>query len=360
MNKTILREDYESEYNQGYQDAIKQLQQKLNPKGKASSSNTTVDDIGGTISSAIIDMEDAQREAEAIADQLDDEENKELKDKVEDAGEQAGELKKELEKKETTKGGKGGSGGKHREIDRDTIAKDIQIRAQKIKDFLNDAQNKINAQQDDVSAIRKEREEKQRKDYEKWFKQRTDLRFLSSLDKLVKTQTARHRESTWRRPSKNVVPGSDVLRKGRRGVESKTVPLVAVFYDRSGSWDEEKTAVGDKAISMLTQNYEKRGLIKLQLFFFADNVSSNEHDPELGGGTSANQLILDKINQIRATNVIIITDSDMDSTDRHSQHPFTGKVTKVPGGVYFLFKGGRCSRIMQVLKGETLTEAYDL
>ena len=357
MNKTILREDYKSEYNQGYQDAIKQLQQKLNPNGKASSSNTTIDDIGGTISSAIIDMEDAQREAEAIADQLDDEENKELKDKVEDAGEQAGELKKELEKKENTQGGRG---GKHREIDRDTIDKDIQIRAQKIKDFLNDAQNKIDAQQDDISAIRKEREEKQKKDYERWFKQRTDLRFLSSLDKLVKTQTARHRESTWRRPSKNVVPGSDVLRKGRRGVESRTVPLVAVFYDRSGSWDEEKTAVGDKAISMLTQNYEKRGLIKLQLFFFADKVSSNEHDPNLGGGTSANQLILDKIKEINATNVIIITDSDMDSTDGSSQHPFTGKVTKVPGGVYFLFKGGRCSRIMQVLKGETLTEAYDL
>lgn len=357
MNKTILREDYKSEYNQGYQDAIKQLQQKLNPNGKASSSNTTIDDIGGTISSAIIDMEDAQREAEAIADQLDDEENKELKDKVEDAGEQASELKKELEKKENTQGGRG---GKHREIDRDTIDKDIQIRAQKIKDFLNDAQNKIDAQQDNISAIRKEREEKQKKDYERWFKQRTDLRFLSSLDKLVKTQTARHRESTWRRPSKNVVPGSDVLRKGRRGVESRTVPLVAVFYDRSGSWDEEKTAVGDKAISMLTQNYEKKGLIKLQLFFFADKVSSNEHDPNLGRGTTANQLILDKIKEINATNVIIITDGDMDNTDNYSDTPFSGKVTEVPGGVYFLFKDGRCNKIMRLLRGKTLTEAYDL
>lgn len=357
MTSKILREDYESEYNQGYQDAIKQLQQKLNPNGRASNSDTTIDDIGGTISSTIIDMEDAQREAEAIANQLDDEEDEELKDKVEDAGEQASELKNELEKKKNTRGGKG---GKHKEIDRDTIDKEVQIRAQKIKDFLNDAQNKIEAQQDNVNAIRKERAEKQKRDYEKWFKQRTDLRFLSSLDKLVKTQTARHRESTWRRPSKTVVPGSDVLRKGRRGVESKTIPLIAVFYDRSGSWDAEKTAVGDKAISMLTQNYEKRGLIKLQLFFFADTVSSNLYDPNLGGGTSANQLILDKIAQIRATNVIIITDSDMDSTNSYSSHPFIGKVTKVPGGVYFLFKGGRCTKIMQYLKGETLTEAYDL
>lgn len=359
VKKKVIKEDYQSDFNKGYQDAINQLKQKLN-RGNSNNQEEDdeyIDDITGTIHSAIVDMEDAQREAEVIANQLDDEkdeESKELKQDAKELADKAKEVTKDLKSL-------GGKGNKHKEIDRDSIDRDIQIKVQKIKDFLGDIKNKTEAHQDDTIARRKVRQEREKQEYDKWFNQRTDLRFLDSLNKLVKNQVARQREYTWRRPSKQVVPGSDVLRRGRAGVENRSIPLIAVFYDRSGSWNTaEKTAVGDQAISMLKENYEKKGLIKIQLYFFADEVSTDLYDENLGGGTSANQLILDTIEQIRATNVIILTDSDMDNTDRYSKTPFNGRVIEVPGGVYFLFKDGRCNKIMQLLKGKTLTEAYDL
>lgn len=361
IKNKIIKEDYQSDFDRGYQDAINQLKQKLNkntPNSNPQDNDDYIDNISGTIHSDIIDMEDAQREAEAIADQLDDEtdeESKEIKQDAENIADEAKEVAKDLKKS------LGGKGNKHKEIDRDSIDRDIEIKVQKIKDFLGDIKNKTEAHQDDITAKRRVRQERKKQEYNKWFNQRTDLRFLDSLNKLVKTQVARHREYTWRRPSKHVVPGSDVLRRGRAGVENRNIPLIAVFYDRSGSWqDAVKTAVGDRAISMLKENYERKGLIKIQLYFFADGVSTNLYDKDLGGGTSANQLILDTIEQIRATNVIILTDSDMDNTNSYSRTPFKGKVTEVPGGVYFLFKDGRCNTIMKFLRGKTLTEAYDL
>ena len=353
----IIKEDYQSDFDKGYQDAIEQLKKRLG-SNKNSQSETSIDSIGGSVSSAIIDMEDTQREAEAIADALDDEEDGDLKDKAEEVASEAKDVQDELKKKLKSSGGKG---GKHKEIDRDSIDKDVQIRIQKIKDFFSDVKNQTNINTETERNRRVEREEERKKEFDKWIKGRSDLRFLDSLNKLVRTQVARHREYTWKRPSKNIVPGSDVLRRGRTGIESKSIPLIAVFYDRSGSWNNpEMTAVGDRAISMLKENYERKGLIKLKLYYFADKVSQDINDRKLGGGTTANQLILDKIKEINATNVIILTDSDMDSTNPYSDTPFTGKVTKVPGGVYFLFKGGRCNLIMQYLKGERLTEAYDL
>ena len=227
----IIKEDYQSDFDKGYQDAIEQLKKRLG-SNKNFQNETSIDSISGSVSSAIIDMEDTQREAEAIADALDDEEDKDLKDKAEEVASEAKDVQDELKKKMKSTGGKG---GKHKEIDRDSIDKDIQVRIQKIKDFFSDVKNQTNINVETERNRRTEREEERKKEFDKWIKGRSDIRFLDSLNKLVRTQVARHREYTWKRPSKNIVPGSDVLRRGRAGIESKSIPLIAVFYDRSGS-----------------------------------------------------------------------------------------------------------------------------
>ena len=131
------------------------------------------------------------------------------------------------------------------------------------------------------------------------------------------------------------------------------MPLLAVYFDRSGSWNEEKIKVGQQAIASLNK-YVKRGQLKIKVYYFSDEVTSDPNDPELNKSTEATQKILDHIEKIKANNVIIMTDSDMDG-----QGEFYRKVT-VPGAVWFLFKGGRCYKIMEYLHGKKLNKVFDL
>ena len=176
---------------------------------------------------------------------------------------------------------------------------------------------------------------------------------MKSVQLFIRDQIADQRQFTWKRPDRRFLPSSGIIHKGKATVHDSPVPLLAVYFDRSASWDDEKIKVGQQAIANL-KRYEKQGLIKLKVFYFAEDISSDPEDPKLGGGTTATQKILDHIERIKANNVIIMTDSDM-----NTQGEFTNPVT-VSGAVWFLFKGGRCNRIMEYLKGKRLNKVYDL
>ena len=122
-----------------------------------------------------------------------------------------------------------------------------------------------------------------------------------------------------------------------------------MYYDRSGSWQVPwKTKAGDDAISMLNEKYVKRGLIDLKLRYFADVVSD---DPKsVGGGNSATQEILDDIVQQKATNVIILTDRDIN-------YGYSRPVT-IPGGVFFIFVGAQSPILTRYLHGKQFNEVY--
>lgn len=373
----------DDDYNAGYAAAIKAYKDKMAGK----TGGASILDIDDDSVSDISDIDDAKRELEGAKDSLVDENGeqdeqakdkaKELSDAIDEAnkiideianGEDASSKAKEFQEKAKELLDKIDPDRKNRASKSDSAIKDeethdkdqdAKANAQRIKDFIADKGNLEDAERE-VTLNNEKQYNKERADLaKKYFNQNTPLKFLTSLNRLIKTQVGFHRERTWRRPSKNTVAGSDVIRKGRARVEAKVVPLIAIYYDRSGSWkqDPSKTKVGDEAISMLRQNYEKKGLIKIELMYFGDEVSANP-DATGSGGTGACQLILNDIQARKATNVIILTDSDMDYYQDGS-NKFTKKVT-IPGGVYFLFKGGVCKSIQQYLRGQTLTEAYTL
>lgn len=380
LKEEILKEDkYDDDFNAGYKAAIEAIK-KLKEKEEQSNTNgSDWNDLDSIEDSSFGDAEDIEREIRAAKEQIDDIEKEQGKSEEGEKSSDEDELDDALNKQEqeTLNKIKNGETPTEEEIDGlkkklDKIKKslgraqkkvkdeethkeieDVKIRAKKIDDFFSDPENFKNIEKE--NAIKKYQEaDKKRADLEKsYYKKYAGQLFLNSLDKLIRSQIARIRERTWRRPDKNVVVGSDVLRKGRASVQSRNIPLISIYYDRSGSWnDPEKTAVGDQAIAMLRTRYERKGLIKLELRYFADEVGSNPDN--IGGGTTATQKILDDIVERKSTNVIIMTDSDMETAGN-----FT-KAVEVPGGVYFLFKGGRCERIMKYLRGKMLTEAYDL
>lgn len=227
-----------------------------------------------------------------------------------------------------------------------------KARLKRIQDKLNDAALQKKALEETERAVFTDRQlqadRKRRREYEA----NPAKRFIQSVEMFIRDQLAYQRTGSWKRPSKKQSPGG-VIAKGRARNYNVPIPKINVYFDRSGSWDDSKIKVGQQAIASL-KDLEKKGKIKIGVYYFSDKVHSTPEEAEREGGTSATQQILDHIEATHANNVIIMTDSDMDV-----QGAFTRPV-KVDGAVWFAFKGGRCKKIMQYLKGAKMTKAYDL
>lgn len=264
--------------------------------------------------------DDLQGQADKLADKAD-----ELKDKAED-------LAKDMK-----------DGG---------VGEAEKARLKKIQDELNDAKIRKDLLDETDRAVFTDRQlqadKKRRKEYEN----APARRFLDSLQMFIRDELSYQRAASWKHPSKKQSPGG-IISKGKARSYNVEVPKINVYFDRSGSWDDSKIKVGQQAVASL-KDLEKKGKIKIGVYYFADHVHSTPEEAEAEGGTGACQEILDHIKATKANNVIVMTDSDMDY-----QGAFTNPV-KVSGAVWFLFKGGRCDEMVKYLHGAKMTKVYDL
>ena len=239
----------------------------------------------------------------------------------------------------------------------DGLTQKEKARLERIQNALNDVniQNEIMRETD--RAVFKSDQYRHDKEQEKNVSRTLNYggieQFKRSIDKFMKNATKREKELTWRRVNKKYGPGSGIIAKGRAYVENKKIPLLAVYFDQSNSWGPEDVNIGQNAIASLNA-YVKRGLLKIKVYYFSDEVSGNAEEVS-GGSTSATQKILDHIKAIHADNVVIMTDSDMDSQGKFES------TLKVNGGVWFLFRNGQvCNRLMDHLKGRMLNQAFSI
>ena len=172
--------------------------------------------------------------------------------------------------------------------------------------------------------------------------------FISSLAGFIAKQTAIGRDASWKRTNP-VYSRQGIVRPGKARTMNKKIPLVQLYYDRSGSWagDVQKEEIGRRGRAVL-EEYERKGLIKVEDYWFDTRVRTNER--EAGGGT-AGQPILDNIIKTEPDNVVIITDSDINDC--------TSKVT-VPGAVWLLFVDGVSDNLIAHIHGEQLTEKFEI
>lgn len=137
------------------------------------------------------------------------------------------------------------------------------------------------------------------------------------------------------------MPGKTMYAPGK-------IPTINVYWDVSGSFDDPAKTQGAKdAIGTINQ-YVKRGDIKVNIFYFADRVATTQ--AAAGGGTDGNK-VLDHIEQTKPTNVVVITDSDVDNAEDHN-------LVTVPGAVWMLFYDREAEDFAKVLKGKTQTKEY--
>ena len=224
-------------------------------------------------------------------------------------------------------------------------AKELQDRVNDLKKALKDLKNSI--MEETEEAKDKEAIAKRAQDLAK-YKETPLSRFADSLNNFIKNEVATGRGKSWSRINKKY-SGTGLIRAGTSRLASDKVPLINVYFDRSGSWNAQKSAKGAQAIATLNK-YVTRGQIKINLYYFSNNVHSIEQQALNEGGTNG-QPILDHIEATKPDNVIILTDSDIDDCRSY---------VTVPGGVWMLFYEGRSQNLMDHLKGRKLTKYFDI
>lgn len=245
---------------------------------------------------------------------------------------------------------KGGPGGKGLADDTEIFEspeeqRDIQARLQEIKKILDNPETMTNALDETTNKRLDEKAVQAAKDAKK-YRESPLIKFTESLNRFIKKALAVGRHSEWSRINKKYVY-SGLLKPGTSMNSRNKVPLINVYFDRSGSWTETKTALGRQAIATLNR-YVTRGELKINLYYFSEGVHSRSEVAEAEGGTNG-QPILDHIEQTKPDNVIVMTDSDISDC--------TSKVV-IPGVVWLLFYGSKSSNLINHLSGRTGTQIF--
>ena len=303
--------------------------------------------IGSGAGSAQQEMEDIERKAQAQAEQSaeegDSKGEKENKDVAKAAGKAADDAE-EMDKKD-------GDGKDNKNVlpseKEQKEAEELAKRVAQIKKAFRDASKQKSVEQDEYERGEKAEIAKAAKDLKRY----TDSplqRFRVSLNKFIKREIATGRGPTWSRFNKKY-SNTGLIKPGSSRLSQNKIPLINVYFDRSGSWDDEKTRDGERAMAFLNE-YVRKGQIKINLYYFSENVHGNRRAAESEGGTRG-QPILNHILATEPDNVIVMTDSDISDcrTD-----------VTVPGAVYFLFKDGESNNLMNHLHGAKLTQKFDI
>lgn len=229
-------------------------------------------------------------------------------------------------------------------------AEELADRIKRLEDALSDEEiaQEITGEANDKVSKEKIKKElaKSERELQK-FRNDPLVQFEGSLNHFLKKQIKLASEETYSRLNKRY-EGTGLIRKGIKKFESPEVPSVNVYFDRSGSWGEDKTRIGRQALATLDK-YVRTGKLKVNIKYFNDKIFT-EYIENGFGGTYGTPILADVL-ATRPDNVIVMTDYDITDCQENVQ---------VPGVVWYLFKGGRSDNIESHLRGKTSTESYEL
>lgn len=238
-----------------------------------------------------------------------------------------------------------------------------QAKVQEIKTDMESKQTQAELSAEDVAQIRAETQAAKARDKEK-AKYSTRAKgsfkgfqeFLNSLYRAIALQvnTEETRDDSWSAINRRY-SGTGVLQQGKKINElpNKKIPVIDFYFDQSGSWGDEDIKYGEKAVEALVE-MEEKGQIKINIFYFSDSVYTSAEESR-GGGTSAWNDIVKNVIATQATNVIIMTDSDMEDWWRGPK----ALTYTVPGYVWYLWRDGvNAPRLPRDLKGRGGTQQF--
>ena len=221
---------------------------------------------------------------------------------------------------------------------------DVARRVKQIQDAFNKARQEKSLDIDNVEGKRREREKKEIRNAQRLAKDPLH-KFKINLDKFIDEQTSEEMERSYRKfhPSYEdqgfIVP-YDVE------VDDYNMPIINVYWDVSASFSSpEKTEGARKAIGTLNK-YVRDDLIEMHPYYFAEIVTD---DPAKAGNGTSGEAVYDHIAATKPTNVIIISDSDINQS-----HP----LLKVPGAIWYLFFDADAPLFVESVRGKKQTKSY--
>lgn len=235
---------------------------------------------------------------------------------------------------------------------------DEEARLQRIQDILDNPEDQAALNDENFRKVSKSRETRKeaQKRRERELKKYQDAQgiegFVASITDFIKNEVKQQTIRTYSKLNKTYNSNTGpIIRRGKMTKKNDKIPKINVYYDQSASWSDEDIKVGNAAIASLNQYVKKKQLI-IDIYYFANRVSSNNSTSEIGGGTKGAPVI-EHINQTRPDNVVIMTDSDT--------YYNNGPSATVPGGVWFLWKNGEKSKyFIDSLHGKKLTKQFDI
>lgn len=214
-----------------------------------------------------------------------------------------------------------------------------------VKQDLDDYFNTVKSKQIEITR-RKKQEDELRKRAEalknrvlKFPSFKTDL--LKAVADQVRSKVRVHK--TYQRMNPTYA-NSKLIMRGKEDVKLKQIPHIQVYLDCSGSMTGYHQQIKD-ALKTLS-DYEKKKLITLEYWYFADEISQNARDV-IGGCTEAFDKILTNIKQTKPDNVLILTDRDFDG----QSHWDKCEKVKIPGCMWWVWptKNARSVRAMEYI-----------
>ena len=241
---------------------------------------------------------------------------------------------------------------------------DRQIRAQEIKADLANTDTQAELSAEDAAKIRAEHQAVQAREKETakyQAKARGSFKgfqdFLNSLYKAIAMQvhTEETRDDTWSAINRRY-SDTGVLKQGQKIQElpNKRIPVIDFYFDQSGSWNDNDLKVGEKAVQCLA-DLKADGKISLNVYYFSNDVYENAADARADGGTAGWNEIIKNIVSTQATNVIIMTDADMEDWWKGDK----ALSYTVPGYVWYLWRNGiNAPRLPRDLRGRGGTQQF--
>jgi hypothetical protein len=247
-----------------------------------------------------------------------------------------------------------------------TTDEERELRAKEINDDITSADTQRELSAEDAAQIRAETQEVKAREKDKaQYKQRSASsfkgfqEFLNSLYRAIalQVQTNEINNDTWSAINRRY-SGTGVLKQGQRkeDLPDKKIPVIDFYFDCSASWTMHDINIGKKAVEALA-DMEDKGQIKINIYYFSSDVFNDYQSARAMGSTDGWNSIVKNVIKTQATNVIIMTDEDMDRWWEPLDQPPLSYT--VPGYVWYLWRDGEnAPRLPRDLKGRGGTQQF--
>ena len=243
---------------------------------------------------------------------------------------------------------------------------DIEARKQKIGQWSHDPLAIQDLQAEDSLELQKDYQKKKARDAAKakYSNMGTlkdfEMDFYAAINnqiEMVRQEYQSYDEINTEYESEDAIMKADLVKE----LPAEAIPIVDVYFDVSGSWEEKHIRVGESAIASV-KAFEDQGELKINIFYFSndvDNVSMQHCRDLYGTGTHGWPDVLQNIKATGAKNVLVMTDSDIELLNGSGYGAADAGSLTVEGCVWYLWKDGESSpTCLKKLRGAQGTSQF--